>query len=168
VHGASSRHELVTIGTLVSRWCRNIIWCLHVFLCRCADLSNPQERMIEVVRWFISSFSASRKVHSNQYVSMVFFFTVACTGRHSQETIQPSFRWNFPLLLGSTWEQKNTTKYDWKGLTLDPSTLLVLGQGVDHVRWCRCLLPGDADSLLWAQIDASICLTHLALTRVLV
>ncbi len=29
---------------------------------RAADLSDPKERMIEVVRWYLSSISASKKV----------------------------------------------------------------------------------------------------------
>ena len=29
---------------------------------RAADLSDPKERMVEVVRWYLSSISASKKV----------------------------------------------------------------------------------------------------------
>ncbi len=34
----------------------------HDIFYRAADLSNPKDRMVEVVRWYLSSVSASKKV----------------------------------------------------------------------------------------------------------
>ena len=31
------------------------------FACRIADIENPKERMIQVVRWYLSAFHAGRK-----------------------------------------------------------------------------------------------------------
>ncbi len=31
---------------------------------RSAELENPKDRMVELVRWFLSSLSSSRKVHN--------------------------------------------------------------------------------------------------------
>ena len=35
---------------------------LDIVCWRAADLSDPKERMVEVVRWYLSSISASKKV----------------------------------------------------------------------------------------------------------
>lgn len=33
----------------------------HILICRIADLSDPRDRMVQVVRWYLSAYHAGRK-----------------------------------------------------------------------------------------------------------